>query len=183
MSTSFGQIDFNTALYPNGPYPLDSRLYFESLELASAAAESAVEAGPSGSGSIYYFGQIISVYENNIPITYVIKPNENNKGTLVRIGDEDSSITDLKGKVTLLENNVGKPTKYINTYTISSGQTSLNVNHNLNSLDINFNVYKKDTTSNTYKSILCEVEIIDVNNIKLSFSDLSAEYELKVIVF
>ena len=59
MSTRFPKIPFGGSLSPKGPYPINARGYFESMEDALRAAKSAVPAG-SGKG-FYYIGQPLVV--------------------------------------------------------------------------------------------------------------------------
>lgn len=80
MAMTFGTLDFAVAFNRQTAFPLDAKSYFESLELATAAAASAQEAGSSE--TTYYFGQTIAVVENNKATLYVIQPDK----TLKEVG-------------------------------------------------------------------------------------------------
>ena len=54
MALTFGTLDFAVAFSRQTAFPLDAKSYFESLELAQAAAATAQEAGSSE--TVYYFG-------------------------------------------------------------------------------------------------------------------------------
>lgn len=74
-------LDFNVALKPSSAFPLDPRTMFGSLAEAKAAAATASDAGATD--TIYYFGQTVTVYENNVAKTYLIQPDAGGVGTLV----------------------------------------------------------------------------------------------------
>lgn len=80
MAMTFGTLDFAVAFNRQTAFPLDAKSYFESLELATAAATSAQEAGSSE--TTYYYGQTIAVVENGKATLYVIQPNN----TLKEVG-------------------------------------------------------------------------------------------------
>lgn len=80
MAMTFGTLDFAVAFNRQTAFPLDAKSYFESLELATAAAASAQEAGSSE--TTYYFGQTIAVVENGKATLYVIQPDK----TLKEVG-------------------------------------------------------------------------------------------------
>lgn len=80
MAMTFGTLDFAVAFNRQTAFPLDAKSYFESLELATAAAASAQEAGSSE--TTYYFGQTIAVVENSKATLYVIQPDK----TLKEVG-------------------------------------------------------------------------------------------------
>jgi hypothetical protein len=80
MSLKFGKGNRSIAFNPTSAFPLDARSYFESYELAAAAAQTAEEAGSTNTQ--YYFGQQIVVVENNIANFYIIQPD----GTLSEVG-------------------------------------------------------------------------------------------------
>ena len=80
MAMTFGTLDFAVAFNRQTAFPLDAKSYFESLELATAAAASAQEAGSSE--TTYYFGQTIAVVEGGKATLYVIQPNK----TLKEVG-------------------------------------------------------------------------------------------------
>lgn len=80
MAMTFGTLDFAVAFNRQTAFPLDAKSYFESLDLATAAAASAQEAGSSE--TTYYFGQTIAVVENGKATLYVIQPDK----TLKEVG-------------------------------------------------------------------------------------------------
>lgn len=80
MALTFGTLDFAVAFSRQTAFPLDAKSYFESLELAQAAAATAQEAGSSE--TVYYFGQTIAVVENSVATLYVIQPDK----TLKEVG-------------------------------------------------------------------------------------------------
>ena len=85
MSLDFGKLNFSVSLNPTSAFPLDARSYFESLESANAAAATAEEVGSKN--TIYYYGQIIVVVENNLATLYIIQPDK----TLAPIGSTAES--------------------------------------------------------------------------------------------
>lgn len=80
MAMNFGTLDFAVAFNRQTAFPLDAKSYFESLELATAAAASAQEAGSSE--TTYYYGQTIAVVANSKATLYVIQPDK----TLKEVG-------------------------------------------------------------------------------------------------
>ena len=101
MAMTFGTLDFAVAFNRQTAFRLDAKSYFESLELATAAAASAQEAGSSE--TTYYFGQTIAVVENGKATLYVIQPDK----TLKEVGgniliDENAFVKGEDGKLSLL---------------------------------------------------------------------------------
>lgn len=101
MAMTFGTLDFAVAFNRQTAFPLDAKSYFESLELATAAAASAQEAGSSE--TTYYYGQTIAVVENGKATLYVIQPDK----TLKEVGgniliDENVFVKGEDGKLSLL---------------------------------------------------------------------------------
>lgn len=101
MAMNFGTLDFAVAFNRQTAFPLDAKSYFESLELATAAAASAQEAGSSE--TTYYYGQTIAVVENGKATLYVIQPDK----TLKEVGgniliDENAFVKGEDGKLSLL---------------------------------------------------------------------------------
>ena len=80
MAMNFGTLDFAVAFNRQTAFPLDAKSYFESLELANAAAASAQEAGSSE--TTYYYGQTIAVVADSKATLYVIQPDK----TLKEVG-------------------------------------------------------------------------------------------------
>lgn len=73
MALTFGKGNRSVAFNPTSAFPLDARSYFESYDLALAAAQSAEEAGSTSTQ--YYFGQSIAVVENGVASFYIIQPD------------------------------------------------------------------------------------------------------------
>ena len=101
MAMTFGTLDFAVAFNRQTAFPLDAKSYFESLELATAAAASAQEAGSSE--TTYYFGQTIAVVEGGKATLYVIQPDK----TLKEVGgniliNENVFAKDKNGVLNLL---------------------------------------------------------------------------------
>lgn len=101
MALNFGKGNRSVAFNPTSAFPLDARSYFESYELAAAAALTAEEAGSSSTQ--YYFGQSIAVVENGVASFYIIQPD----GTLGEVGgkieiNENVFVFDENEKLTLV---------------------------------------------------------------------------------
>lgn len=103
MSTEFGKLAFSTSFNPTSAFPLDARSYFESYDKAEAAAKSAAVAGSDE--SIYYYGQTLVVFENNLATFYIIQPNEINPltplGTYFTINETQFEVDSNSGKLSL----------------------------------------------------------------------------------
>lgn len=101
MALTFGKGNRSVAFNPTSAFPLDARSYFESYDLALAAAQTAEAAGSTNTQ--YYFGQTIVVVENNLAHFYIIQPD----GSLGEVGGKvefsaQAFITDDDGKINLL---------------------------------------------------------------------------------
>ena len=101
MALNFSKMNFSVSFNPTSAFPLDARSYFESYDLALAAAAKAVEAG-SVEGTLY-FGQTIAVVENGSAQLYIIQPDK----TLTEVGskitiDTNAFELDENGKLFLL---------------------------------------------------------------------------------
>ena len=101
MAMTFGTLDFAVAFNRQTSFPLDAKSYFESLELATAAAASAQEAGSSE--TTYYYGQTVAVVESGKATLYVIQPDN----TLKEVGgniviNENVFAKDADGSLNLL---------------------------------------------------------------------------------
>ena len=104
MALDFGKLAFSISFNPTAAFPLDARSYFESLESARLAAASATEVGKADSS--YYFGQTLTVVENQVATFYVIQPD----GTLAPVGEKlkiDANVFDYddNNRLTLLGKN------------------------------------------------------------------------------
>lgn len=80
MSVDFGKLNFSVSFNPTSAFPLDARSYFESYDLAVAAAATADEAGSST--TTYYYGQTVAVVEGGVATLYTIQPDK----TLSEVG-------------------------------------------------------------------------------------------------
>lgn len=107
MALDFGKLNFSTSFNPTSAFPLDARCYFESYSLALAAAATAAEAG--NSDTIYYYGQILTVVENDTVSAYVITPSKGlaKLAQTAATGDIVGDVTTLQEKVNALEAAVG----------------------------------------------------------------------------
>ena len=94
MAMTFGTLDFAVAFNRQTAFPLDAKSYFESLELATAAAASAQEAGSSE--TTYYYGQTVAVVESGKATLYVIQP--------------DNTLKEVGGNIVINENVFAKDT-------------------------------------------------------------------------
>ena len=85
----FGKLNFAVAFNPQTAFPLDARYYFDTLEAATTAAQSAVEVGSSD--GTYFIGENLVVVTAIDSTLYVIQPDKTLKavGTSV-LGDGKS---------------------------------------------------------------------------------------------
>lgn len=95
MALDFGKLDFAVAFNRQTAFPLDAKSYFESLESAQAAAQSADAAGSKT--TTYYFGQQIAVVESGVATLYIIQP--------------DKTLKEVGGKIDVNENVFEKTTE------------------------------------------------------------------------
>lgn len=100
MALTFGTLDFAVAFSRQTAFPLDAKSYFESLELAQAAAATAQEAGSSE--TVYYFGQTIAVVENSKATLYVIQPDKSLKEVGGNIAINENVFTKTNDKLDLV---------------------------------------------------------------------------------
>ena len=103
MALTFNAINRAAAFNPTQAFPLDKRSYFESKDLAIAAAQTAAEPGTdAASNTVYYFGQTLVVNENNKATLYIIQPDKTLKEVgSVPVGDEQS-IAVVDGQIQLM---------------------------------------------------------------------------------
>ena len=96
-------LEFPVAYKPIGAFPLDARSMFGSY--ASAVAAAATAELPGSSESIYYIGQTITVFEDDVVKTYNIQADKTLKevgsavladGKTIEVGDDGATIA-LKG--------------------------------------------------------------------------------------
>lgn len=86
------KLNFSIPFAMTSALPLDANSYFESLEDAMTAAESAEQAGSSATQ--YYFGQNIIVVEDNEATLYIIQPDK----TLKPVGSGAAADVEVDGK-------------------------------------------------------------------------------------
>lgn len=86
------KLNFSIPFAMTSALPLDANSYFESLEAAMTAAESAEQAGSSATQ--YYFGQNIIVVEDNKATLYIIQPDK----TLKSVGSGAAADVEVDGK-------------------------------------------------------------------------------------
>lgn len=96
MALNFGKGNRSIAFAPTAAFPLNANSYFESYDLALAAALTAKPAGDTTTK--YYFGQEIAVAEmvNNVPQSaklYIIAPTVDAEGNVVGTLNEVGSAT------------------------------------------------------------------------------------------
>ena len=70
MALDFGKLNFSTSFNPTSAFPIDARTYFEDYDLALAAAKTAEAAGSSN--TVYYIGQIFTVYADGEVAAYQV---------------------------------------------------------------------------------------------------------------
>ena len=100
MALTFGKGNRSIAFAPTAAFPLNANSYFESYELALAAALTAKPAGDTTTK--YYFGQEIAVAEmiDNVPQSaklYIIAPAVQEDGSIVGTLQEVGSATNGDG--------------------------------------------------------------------------------------
>lgn len=100
MALNYGKGNRSIAFAPTAAFPLNANSYFESYDLALAAALTAKPAGDTTTK--YYFGQEIAVAEmvNNVPQSaklYIIAPSVDEEGNIVGTLNEVGSATDGDG--------------------------------------------------------------------------------------
>lgn len=83
-------LNFAVAFKPTSAFPLDARSMFGSYSAAVAAASTAAE--PGSSDSIYYIGQTLTVYENDVVASYQIQPDKTLKAIGANVIPDDKTI-------------------------------------------------------------------------------------------
>lgn len=94
------KLNFSVPFSMTSALPLDANSYFESLEAAQTAAQSAQEAGSSSTQ--YYYGQNIVVVESGTATLYVIQPDKTLQPVGSTVLGDDKSITVVDGEVQLV---------------------------------------------------------------------------------
>ena len=102
MALTFNAIARAASFSPSQAFPLDARSYFESKDLAVAAALTAAEAGTkAASNTVYYIGQTLVVNEGSAATLYIIQPDKSLKEVgSVPVGD-GKSIEVVDGEIKL----------------------------------------------------------------------------------
>ena len=112
-------LNYSVALNPTAAFPIDARSMFGSYDEAYVAAQSAENAGSTN--TVYYIGQMLTVYENGIVSHYSIQPDKTLKAVGAQVlGDDKSIVIGDDGKVTLKGFGT-KYYKYISKDTIAEG--------------------------------------------------------------
>ena len=101
MALDFGKLNFSTSFNPTSAFPLDARSYFESYELAVAAAATAEEVGSST--TTYFYGETLAVYnkDDGTVNLYQITPEKTLKEVGSTVLGDDKSIEIVGGKVSI----------------------------------------------------------------------------------
>ena len=103
MALNFGKLNFSTSFNPTSAFPIDARTYFESYDLAEAAAGTAEEAGSAN--TTYYYGQILVVNEGGTVGAYQITPSKGLQklAATTSSGNLEDDVLELQGKVGQIE--------------------------------------------------------------------------------
>ena len=93
-------VSYPLALRPTSAFPLDARSMFGSKAAADAAALTAENAGSTN--TVYYIGQILTVYENGVVSHYSIQEDKTLKevGAAV-MGDDQAIVVGSDGKISM----------------------------------------------------------------------------------
>lgn len=94
------KLNFSVGFNPTSAFPLDVRTMFGSLAEAQAAAATAVNAG--GSDSAYYYGMILTVFENDVATHYSIQGDNTLKEVGKSVAGDNKTIV-LSGEVLSLK--------------------------------------------------------------------------------
>lgn len=95
----FGKLNFAVAFNPQTAFPLDARYYFDTLEAATTAAQSAVEVGSSD--GTYFIGENLVVVTATEATLYVIQPNKTLKAVGTSVLGDGKSIEVSDGTVSI----------------------------------------------------------------------------------
>lgn len=113
-------LNFSVSFKPTSAFPLDARSMFGSYQAAAAAAATAVNAGSSD--SIYYIGQQLTVFENDVVSTYLIQPDKTLKAIGANVISDNASIS-IGEDGTIAISNFGKRYyKYNDADTVLEGE-------------------------------------------------------------
>lgn len=93
-------LDYAVSLSPSAAFPIDARSMFGSYTAAAAAAATAENAGSTN--TVYYIGQRLTVFENDVVATYLIQPDKTLKAIGAEvIGDEKTVTIGSNGEIGL----------------------------------------------------------------------------------
>lgn len=121
-------LDFAVAFSPKTAFPLDARSMFGSYDAAVAAAQTAENAGSSN--TVYYFGQILTVFENDVARHYSIQGDKSLKEVgASTIGDNKTIV--LNNEVLSLKNFGVEYYKYVDTQAAAEGQEAIEAHYEL----------------------------------------------------
>ena len=95
----FGKLNFAVAFNPQTAFPLDARYYFDTLEAATTAAQSAVEVGSSD--GTYFIGENLVVVTSTDATLYVIQPDKTLKAVGTSVLGDGKSIVVSDGTVSI----------------------------------------------------------------------------------
>lgn len=113
-------MNFAVSFKPQSAFPLDSRSMFGSYNDAYVAAQSAENAGSTN--TIYYFGQILTVFENGIVSHYSIQADKSLKAIGAQVIGDEKTITVGENGTLSLKNFGIKYFKYIPKDNIVTGE-------------------------------------------------------------
>lgn len=115
MALNFGKLNFSTSFNPTSAFPIDARTYFESYELAVAAAGTAEEAGSAN--TTYYYGQILVVNEGGTVGAYQITPSKGLQklAATTSSGNLEDDVLELQGKVGQIETTLSTLSETLST--------------------------------------------------------------------
>lgn len=113
-------MNFAVSFKPQSAFPLDSRTMFGSYDDAYVAAQSAENAGSTN--TIYYFGQILTVFENGIVSHYSIQADNTLKAIGAQVIGDEKTITVGEDGTLSLKNFGVKYFKYVAKDNIITGE-------------------------------------------------------------
>lgn len=109
MALDFGKLNFSTSFNPTSAFPVDARTYFEDYDLALAAAKTAEAAGSSN--TVYYIGQIFTVYTGGEVAAYQVTGAKDDTA-LIKLasttasGDLSSDVATLQSQMASVQNDI-----------------------------------------------------------------------------
>lgn len=110
MALDFGKLNFSTSFNPTSAFPIDARTYFEDYDLALAAAKTAEAAGSSN--TVYYIGQIFTVYADGEVSAYQVT-GAKDETALIKLASTTAS-GDLASDVAALQSQMATVRSDIN---------------------------------------------------------------------